>query len=399
MIIRTTIKTTAILLAVMFLFCSCNTVDKDDMDDTVDTIDTVNTSDTADTVEESSARVTIDGTKFFVNDSELWLNGVNTPWHRWNDFNGSMDEMFWDTEFARLREDHINCTRIWINCTGETIVDLNDEGDVISVNEAHWSDLEKLFALAEKYEIYIMPTLLSFDHFKGAGGSGERWQALVKSREYSDNYAEMYVKEFCKRFGDNEYVFAIDIMNEPDWVYENEECGNVPWDDLGYFFGKCAATIHENSDILVTVGVAMVKYNSERYEGDMVSDEYLQSLCNLEGAYLDFYSTHYYNWQRPWFNFPCDKSPKEFGLAVDKPCMIGETHNDDEAEISMTLSEKYKSLYDNGWNGVMVWMQTVDEEQVWYGYDFTKAATNAMFDYIPEKIYPNGYSDEKNSHQ
>lgn len=385
------IKTTAILLAVMLLFCACGKRD---------TVDTSDTSDTGDTPEKRSARVTVDGTKFFVNGRELWLNGVNTPWHKWNDFNGNMDETFWDCEFARLKEDHINCTRIWVNCTGETIVDLNDEGDVISVNEAHWSDLEKLFALAERYEIYVMPTLLSFDHFKGSGGSGERWQALVKSREYSDNYAEMYVKEFCKRFGDNEYVFAVDLMNEPDWVFENEECGQVPWDDLGYFFGKCAATIHENSDMLVTVGVAIVKYNSEKYEGDMVSDEYLQSLCGLENAYLDFYSTHYYNWQKPWFGFPCDRSPKAFGLAVDKPCMIGETHNDDEAEIHMTLSEKYKSLYDNGWSGVMVWMQTDDSEpQIWYGYDFTKAAVRAMYDYIPEKIYPNVYAVDNDGDQ
>lgn len=393
MVIKLT-KVLAVLLAVMLFLCSCGKADTGSSGEADDT------SAASDVIEKPSARVTVNGTKFLVNDSELWLNGVNTPWHKWNDFDGHMDEAFWDAEFARLSEDHINCTRIWVNCTGETIVDLNEKGDVISVNEAHWSDLEKLFALAEKYEIYIMPTLLSFDHFKGAAGSGERWQALVKSREYSDNYAEKYVKEFCKRFGDNEYVFSIDIMNEPDWVYENEECGQVPWEDLGYFFGKCAATIHENSDILVTVGVAIVKYNSAKYEGDMVSDEYLQSLCSLEGAYLDFYSTHYYNWQRSWFNFPCDKSPKEFGLEVEKPCIIGETHNDDARQARMTLPEKYKSLYDNGWNGILVWMQTDDkEDQVWYRYDLTKAATNAMFDYIPEKIYPNGYKSGSDSTQ
>ena len=152
MTIRTTIKTTAILLAVMLLFCSCGT---GNTEDTADTYDTVSTVGTVEAIEKPSARVTVDGTKFFVNGRELWLSGVNTPWHKWNDFNGSMDEQFWDAEFARLRADHINCTRIWVNCTGETIVDLNDEGDVISVNEAHWSDLDKLFALAEKYEIYI----------------------------------------------------------------------------------------------------------------------------------------------------------------------------------------------------------------------------------------------------
>lgn len=43
---------------------------------------------------------------------------------------------------------------------------------------------------------------------------------------------EKYVKEFCTRYADEEYIFAIDIMNEPDWVYENEECGQIGWEHL-----------------------------------------------------------------------------------------------------------------------------------------------------------------------
>ena len=54
----------------------------------------------------------------------------------------------------------------------------------------------------------------------------------------------------------------------------------------------------------------------------------------------------------------------------------------------MTLSEKYKSVYDNGWCGIMVWMQTTEEDYVWYRYDLTKLAVKTMEDYIPEKIHP-----------
>ena len=52
-----------------------------------------------------SARVTVDGTKFMVDGKELWINGVNTPWQKWNDFGGDMDEAFWDKTFAQLAED------------------------------------------------------------------------------------------------------------------------------------------------------------------------------------------------------------------------------------------------------------------------------------------------------
>lgn len=365
-----TLKLTAVLITVIMLFCSCAAAEK------------------------PSARVTVDGTKLVVNGNELWLSGMNAPWHNWNDFDGHMDVDFWEREFKRFKEDKINCVRIWVNCTGESIVDLGGDGSVKSVNEAHWTDLEKLFDLARENEVYVMATLLSFDHFKGGGGSGARWQSPVKNREFCDQYAEMYVKEFCNRFGDNEYVFSIDIMNEPDWVYENEECGKVPWENLSYFFGKCAATIHENSDILVTVGTGIIKYNSEKYEGDKVSDEYLQSLCENENAYLDFYSTHYYNWQMTWFSTPVGKTPEEFGLEGGKPCVIGETHNDDEAEISLSLSDKYKDLYNNGWSGILVWSQTDGTEDVWYGYSNTSKATKAMYEYVREKIYPNETADE-----
>ena len=54
----------------------------------------------------------------------------------------------------------------------------------------------------------------------------------------------------------------------------------------------------------------------------------------------------------------------------------------------MSLTEKYKSVYENGWNGIMVWMQFTDEDYVWYGYDYTREATSAMAEYIPEKIRP-----------
>lgn len=342
------------------------------------------------TAESVSAKVEVSDMKFTVNGKELWINGANTPWQNWNDFIGSMDEAFWDNEFAGFAEDNINCVRIWINCNGQGVVRLNKNGEITSINEGHWSDLDKLFAIAEKYKIYIMPTLLSFDHFKEPKNVAPRWRALISSKETADEYAEKYVKVFCERYKDCEYIFGVDIMNEPDWVYENEECGQIEWDKLSYFFGKCAQTIHENSDMLVTVGMGIIKYNSDKYEGNKVSDEYLKELTGSDKAYLDFYSTHYYNWQKPWFGFPCDKSPEDFGLDGTKPCLIGETHNDDEAEIDMTLPEKYKSVYDNGWCGIMVWMQTDGSEDVWYGYGFTEKATNYMAECIPDKVHPLG---------
>lgn len=333
------------------------------------------------------SRVTVEGTKFMTENGELWINGTNTPWQHWNDFTSAMDEEFWDTEFAKLAADGVNCTRIWVNCDGMTIVRLSENGKVTNVNEEHWEALDKLFDLADKHGLYILPTLLSFDHFKQPAGTAKKWQGLISNREFADSYAERYVKPFCERYGDRACILGVDIMNEPDWVHENEECGQLAWDDISYLLGKCAATIHENSSLLVTVGMGIIKYNSDKYEGNKVADDYLRELTGSENAYLDFYSTHYYNWQKPWFGFPCDISPSEFGLAEEKPCVIGETHNDDAAECGMTLPEKYKSVYESGWNGIMVWMDP-NEETGWYEYGLTREATSAMAELIPEKVFP-----------
>lgn len=341
--------------------------------------------------EKTSARVSIKDGKFTVNESELWLSGCNTPWYNWNEFNGGMNEEEWEKTFAMLAEDNINCTRIWVNCDGQSIVRLNSSGEVYNIAEEHWTDLDKLFSLAEKYGVYVMATLLSFDHFKT-----QNWRNMLNSKEACDIYAEKYVSEFCERYGENEYLFSIDIVNEPDWINENEECGQLSWDCISYLIGKCAAVIHEKCDTLVTAGIGIIKYNSDKYEGNKVSDEYLKELTGLDGAYLDFYSTHYYDWMRGSFGTPFDKSPEDFGLDTDKPCVIGETSND--SQRGMTLPEKYRSLYDNGWNGILVWMQsdTSSEEMVWYRYDLTSEATNDMAEYIYDKIYPIGKKEVKN---
>lgn len=345
------------------------------------------------TVDKPSAKVTVEGTKFMVNGKELWINGVNTPWQNWNEFGGYMDEASWEETFKELQAENVNCTRIWINCCGYNVVRLKTTGEFKSVAEGHWTDLDKLFALAEKYEIYVMPTLFSFDHFKEPNTGYEQWRTLITNKEYTDALAENYVAEFARRYGDCEYIFGVDIMNEPDWVLENAECGRLPSEDLSYFFGRCAAAIHDNSDLLVTVGLGMAKYNSDKYQGNMVSDTLLKELTGSDSAYLDFYSPHFYAWQLQTFGLPFDMSPTDYGYDGTKPVVIGETSNDDDDKIGMSCAEKYKSAYDKGWNGVMVWMEyrtdgTSGCDSLWYRNDLTSEAAKGMYEYVPEKIYP-----------
>ena len=338
-----------------------------------------------------SKRITVEGTKFMLDGKEWWINGVNTPWIDWNEFGGTINEEKWDATFAQLAKDNINCTRIWINCSGESIMRLKTTVEPQAVNVVHWTNVDKLFAMAAKHGVYIMATLLSFDHFKEPNGGYDQWRLLAQNKEYCDLYAEMYVKEFCKRYGENEYLFAIDIMNEPDWVHENAECGQLGFEYLSYLFGTVAATIHENCDALVTVGMGMPKYNSDKYQGNFVSDAYLKEVTGKDTAYLDFYSPHYYGWMMGSFGLPFTQSPEAYGIEATKPCVVGETPNDDENSVGISVADKYVKAYENGWNGVMVWMDPKQENAYgWYEYELTQSASNKMYELIPDLIYPNG---------
>lgn len=334
----------------------------------------------------ASAKVTVDGTKFTVDGKELWINGVNTPWQNWNDFGSpGFDESFWDSHFADLHEIGINASRVWVNCNSMVGIKLKTTGELKEVTEKHWQDVDKLMEFAEKHQIYVMPTLLSFDHCKG--DSAERWRAVVTDDTAMQSYIDGYVKPFAERYGSNPYLLGIDLMNEPDWVHENEECGKLSLDALSNFFAKCTAAAHEaNPDILVTVGMGMIKYNSDKSNcsGNIVSDEIMKSLGG-DKACLDFYSTHYYNWMKQNWGCPYDVSPEEYGLDMSKPVFIGET----SAEGGETLAGLYEKCYNNGWNGVMLWTSNNGAEHADNWADI-EAAANKINELASEKVFPNG---------
>jgi hypothetical protein len=318
-----------------------------------------------------------------VNGSEIWFNGVNTPWHDWNEFGSSFDEAFWDEHFKALHEVGCNASRVWVNCAGMSVVRLKSTGEVKSVNEKHWEDLDKLFAIAEKYQIYLMPTLLSFDHFKDGNSGYKEWRTLVQDETLTQSYIDNYVIPFVKRYGDNDYCFSVDLCNEPDWVYENAESGKIDMEKLAAFFARCSAAVHENSDLLVTVGLGMVKYNSDAYQGNYFSDEKMKSTGG-DNAYLDFWSDHWYYWEKASFGYPYTQSPESYKMDTSKPSLIGECSALGDAD--MTLTDQYKSAYDNGWMGMFAWTSNgVDSNG---GLAECTPALEGMKAYIPDKIFP-----------
>lgn len=307
----------------------------------------------------SFGRVSVSGTDFVMDGNVIYMNGVNTPWDNWNDCGGEFDESFWDIQFETLKSVGINSVRVWISCNGANI-EISDDGIVSGPTEQFWDDLSTLVGLAEKHEIYLMLTLMSFDNFKDEGQNYMAWRNMLSSDEGIQSMVDNYVLQLLGRVGSSPAVWSIDLCNEPDWIVENEECGKLSWDSICKLFALESAAIHENSDVLVTVGFGMIKYNSDSYSGNYGSDSYLQSLSGMDASYLDFDSPHFYEWEATWYGFPMDTDPVSFGLTGTKPAVIGEfpaTGFTDSTSGSknMTASECYISLYENGWNGCMAW--------------------------------------------
>jgi hypothetical protein len=314
---------------------------------------------------EKNERITIDGTRFVVNGNEIFMNGVNTPWDNWNDFGGEYDPVFWDSEFQRIREWGGNCSRIWISCDGDVGIEIDSNGVVSGATEKHWNDLESMFAFAQKHKVYIMATLLSFDHTKASHKSYPKWRKMIASKENVDSYVANYVVPFVNRFKYNPYLWCIDACNEIEWVNQDRNNAQAPWEDLQYLVGSMAVAVHENSDVLFTLGSAAVKWNCDLpgdFEGNFWSDEQLQAQVNSPQAFPDFYSPHYYGWVVKYFGSFTDLSPADYGLN-DRPCIIGENPGGGvfmqtaggKDSVIVPIEDAFIRTYENGWKGLMVW--------------------------------------------
>lgn len=345
------------------------------------------------TTTDGSAKVKIDGTKFMVGDKELWLNGVNSPWDKWNDFGGGFNFEFWQDHFQKLHDSGVNAARIWIICNGDVGMAISADGTFDGATTAHWEDLDNLFYLAEQYQIYIMATVQSFDNFKDQNQNYQAWRTLIQDSDKTDMFVDNYIVPLVQRYGKSDYFWSVDLCNEPDWIVENEECGKLDWLYLEQYYAKAAAAIHANSDVLVTVGLGMIKYNSDSQQGNKISDSELQNVLSGDKydkslAYVDFYSTHWYTWMQGMWGYPFSESPTDFGLDGTKPCVIGECPAVASGS-DFDITSAYEEAYNNGWNGVFAWKTSGQDDGCGLWQDI-QPAIEKMAGICEDKIFPNG---------
>ncbi|HEX6766958.1 MAG TPA: hypothetical protein VF103_15790 [Polyangiaceae bacterium] len=328
----------------------------------------------------------LDG-QFNVCGRPIYMNGANTPWHSWNDFGGEYDEAWWSGHYADLHDAGVNSSRVWITCNGEVGIDITPDGEVLGATPAHWENLDSFFAIAEERRIYVMATLMSFDHFKRATSP---WQAWIASDSAIDSYIENYLLPFLDRYGENPYLWSIDLMNEPDWVHEQQ---HMDWDRLRAYFARAARAIHENSEVLVTVGMASPKYNAPCAGCEpAVTDTQLRNTVDDDAAYLDFYSPHYYDWVCDVWGNTLHMKPSSTNFPPDKPVTIGEhpahgtVNCGPGSTVDYTLGEDLEAAFSNGLQGTLPWTSNgVDRNG---GFSDVSAAASSLRDAHPTLVFP-----------
>lgn len=341
----------------------------------------------------SSREIIIRGNTFFRGNKPVWFNGINTPWHHFDDFGAGLEKEWWEAEFDRYVENHINLVRVWIHCSGKHSPEITEDGKVTGASVLFFEDMDALVEMAHDRRIYLLPVLWSFDMTKEKYPTHKAFRKLVASKENLQSYIDNFLIPLVERYDKEEYLLGWEICNEPEWMFEDPAMGPLSVKEVQRFHALFAAAIHSHTGKPVTTGSAGLKWNSPKLDslqgnaGNVWSDQALQKVFDDKDAYLDFYQIHWYPWQTRWMSSPYQTSTEAYGID-DRPVLIGETLGRDYCDdyLCMSLEEMYENALDLGYDGVCAWKTPQNDGAG--TFEEIIRATNSFYVKHPELLMP-----------
>jgi hypothetical protein len=286
-----------------------------------------------------------------------FMYGVNYAWQNFAaDFGGGTRGITAlrstiDTSLAQMAANGVNVIRWWVwpNFTGGGVT-FDGSGTPTGLTGTTIEDLETLLSLADDHDLYLMPTLFSFDNFKTAiTPESQNMATLGVDAAKRAALVDNVVRPFARAAAASTHasrVIAWDVINEPEWAVtgaslygdeafdSDDTCTPISHAQMETLLAAVIAGLRQESDALVSVGAAAMKWKKAWSMLDQ-----------------DFYQFHIYDWVQDYW--PYDRSPTEYGLA-DKPVVMGEF-----PPTGLSGGHDYRALLDswyaNGYAGALAW--------------------------------------------
>ena len=316
------------------------------------------------------------------------LTGVNVPWQNggygtdfatveeWGNYHTYSTE---DTAamFAALNASGVNSVRWWLFADGRGSPEFDSAsgGAVTGLDASFLPSVESAVKLAQQYDIFLIFVLWDFYMLRDedialgehAGGHHDLIVEASKRQSFIDNallpLLQHPIAGTAYTVGTHPNVLGWDVINEPEWGIAESGAVSpnigqpVTLAQMQRFVAEIASAIHQNSNQLVTVGSASIKWNSNTAlgaAGNWWADADLTPFA--ADGYLDFYQPHYFAWMNgdeinwsysPLFNSTADAS-------FDKPAVIGELPAN-ALDLGEPLGDVFDGLHANGYAGFWTW--------------------------------------------
>jgi mannan endo-1,4-beta-mannosidase len=143
--------------------------------------------------------------------------------------------------FSKMHDHGVNTLRVWSEAPDYFYRYLLLEDPVGVFNPAFAQFFDDVFEIAEEYEIYILLTPYDtfWQHFRwsyypydwtNGGPCHTEGEGLTTDRSFE--YEKARMKWFVDRYGNSDYLFGWDIMNEIDWTWGGPTAATIrTWTD------------------------------------------------------------------------------------------------------------------------------------------------------------------------
>jgi hypothetical protein len=235
--------------------------------------------------------------------------------------------------------------------------DAND--DPTGISPGALADVAKALELAQQLDVYLVPTILSFDAFRPTatmdGVTVRGITAHVRTPARRAKLIGNVIEPLARAAAASPHAARLigwDIVNEPEWAIEpsaqntqdftpNEELDPVPLADMKALIAEAAAVLkRETPHAFTSVGWAAAKWS--------------WAFADLE---LDVNQPHIYGWVNQYW--PYTMTPAELGYPASRPTIMGELYLQampfSDANDSVTLGAILESWWSTGYAGAWPW--------------------------------------------